>query len=95
MHIRDIFAASKPSLSFEFFPPRDAPAWEDLYQTIRELEPLRPSFVSVTYGAGGNTRELTHELVLRLKQSTSIPPLAVKPTKSCRPSRSSRNGPTD
>ena len=75
MHIRDILAQSKPSLSFEFFPPRDAPAWEDLYQTIRELEPLRPSFVSVTYGAGGNTRELTHELVLRLKQTTSIPPV--------------------
>jgi len=75
MHIRDILAVSEPSLSFEFFPPRDAPGWEDLYQTIRELEPLRPSFVSVTYGAGGNTRELTHELVLRLKQTTSIPPV--------------------
>ena len=75
MHIRDILAASKPSLSFEFFPPRAASAWEDLYQTIRELEPLGPSFVSVTYGAGGNTRELTHELVLRLKQTTSIPPV--------------------
>jgi len=75
MHIRDILAASKPSLSFEFFPPRAAPAWEELYQTIRELEPFSPSFVSVTYGAGGNTRELTHELVLRLKQTTSIPPV--------------------
>lgn len=75
MHIRDILSAAKPSLSFEFFPPRDAQAWEDLYQTIRELGPLRPSFVSVTYGAGGNTRELTHELVLRLKQTTSIPPV--------------------
>ena len=75
MHIRDILTNSKPSLSFEFFPPRDAAAWEELYQTIRELEPLRPSFVSVTYGAGGNTRELTHDLVVRLKQTTSVPPV--------------------
>ncbi|MES2475455.1 MAG: methylenetetrahydrofolate reductase [NAD(P)H] [Verrucomicrobiota bacterium] len=75
MHIRDILDHSKPSLSFEFFPPRTAPAWEDLYQTIRELEPLQPTFVSVTYGAGGGTRELTHDLVVRIKQTTSIPPV--------------------
>ncbi len=75
MHIRDILKDSKPSLSFEFFPPRSATAWEDLYQTIRELEPLRPAFVSVTYGAGGGTRELTHDLVVRIKQTTSIPPV--------------------
>lgn len=75
MHIRDILAGSKPSLSFEFFPPHRSAAWEELYQTIRELEPLHPSFVSVTYGAGGNTRELTHDLVVRLKQTTSIPPV--------------------
>lgn len=75
MHIRDILDKSKPSLSFEFFPPKSAAAWEDLYQAIRELEPLRPSFVSVTYGAGGSTRELTHDLVVRIKQTTSIPPV--------------------
>lgn len=75
MHIRDILSDSKPSLSFEFFPPRTAPAWEDLYQAIRELEPLRPTFVSVTYGAGGGTRELTHDLVVRIKETTSIPPV--------------------
>src|SRR5690606_37316961 len=75
MHIRDILADPKPSLSFEFFPPRTAPAWEELYQTIRDLEPLDPSFVSVTYGAGGTTRELTHDLVLRIKHTTSIPPI--------------------
>jgi methylenetetrahydrofolate reductase (NADPH) len=74
MHISDILAAHSPSLSFEFFPPRTAPAWEDLYQTIRELEPLCPTFVSVTYGAGGSTRELTHDLVVRIQQTTSIPP---------------------
>ncbi|RYD34634.1 MAG: methylenetetrahydrofolate reductase [NAD(P)H] [Verrucomicrobiaceae bacterium] len=75
MHIRDILAASKPSLSFEFFPPRTSASWEELYQTIRELEPLNPSFVSVTYGAGGTTREMTHDLVVRIKQTTSIPPI--------------------
>lgn len=75
MHIHDILRDSKPSLSFEFFPPRSAPAWEDLYETIRDLESLQPSFVSVTYGAGGGTRELTHDLVVRIKQTTSIPPI--------------------
>jgi methylenetetrahydrofolate reductase (NADPH) len=75
MHIRDILNDSKPSLSFEFFPPRTAASWEDLYQAIRELEPLQPTFVSVTYGAGGGTRELTHDLVVRIKQTTSIPPV--------------------
>lgn len=75
MHIRDILNDSKPSLSFEFFPPRTAASWEDLYQAIRELEPLQPTFVSVTYGAGGGTRELTHDLVVRIKQTTSIPPI--------------------
>ena len=75
MHIQDILAAPKPSLSFEFFPPRSNEAWEDLYQTIRDLESLHPTFVSVTYGAGGSTREMTHDLVLRIKQTTSIPPV--------------------
>ncbi len=75
MHIRDILARSKPSLSFEFFPPRSPVAWEDLYQAIRELEPLTPTFVSVTYGAGGGTRELTHDLVVRIRETTSIPPV--------------------
>lgn len=75
MHISDILSNSKPSLSFEFFPPRSETAWEELYETIRNLESLHPSFVSVTYGAGGTTRELTHDLVLRIKQTTSIPPV--------------------
>ena len=75
MHIRDILSDSKPSFSFEFFPPRTAASWEDLYQAIRELEPLAPTFVSVTYGAGGGTRELTHDLVVRIKQTTTIPPV--------------------
>jgi len=75
MHIRDILKERTPSLSFEFFPPRGLPAWEDLYQTIRELQSLEPAFVSVTYGAGGTTREMTHDLVVRIKETTSIPPV--------------------
>lgn len=75
MHILDILSAPKPSLSFEFFPPRAAAAWDELYETIQNLQTLSPSFVSVTYGAGGSTRELTHDLVLRIKQTTNIPPV--------------------
>lgn len=75
MHIIDILNSPKPSLSFEFFPPKSPEAWEELYETIRNLEALHPSFVSVTYGAGGSTREMTHDLVLRIKQTTSIPPV--------------------
>ena len=48
---------------------------ESLYQTIRELEPYQPHFVSVTYGAGGATRELTHDLVVRIKETTSLDPV--------------------
>jgi methylenetetrahydrofolate reductase (NADPH) len=75
MHILDILNNRRPGLSFEFFPPRTPAGWEELYQTIRDLEPLAPSFVSVTYGAGGGTRELTHDLVVRIKQTTAIPPV--------------------
>lgn len=75
MHITDILTTRRPSLSFEFFPPKTDATWEGLYETIRELEPLKPSFVSVTYGAGGGTRELTHDLVVRIKETTSIPPI--------------------
>ncbi len=75
MHILDLLQRHRPSFSFEFFPPRTPAGWEELYETIRELEPLGPSFVSVTYGAGGGTRELTHDLVVRIKQTTAIPPV--------------------
>jgi methylenetetrahydrofolate reductase (NADPH) len=75
MHIDDIFAAQKTTFSFEFFPPRTAEASEKLYETIALLEPFRPSFVSVTYGAGGSTRELTHDLVVRIKTRTTLDPI--------------------
>lgn len=75
MHIQDIINRRNPSLSFEFFPPRTKENWESLYQTISELQKYSPSFVSVTYGAGGSTRELTHDLVVRIKETTPIPPV--------------------
>lgn len=62
-------------MSFEFFPPRTAAAADELYNTIAQLEPLAPSFVSVTYGAGGATRELTRDVVLRLKSESSLDPI--------------------
>lgn len=75
MHIRDILQPGKPTVSFEFFPPKTTETQEQLYTTIRDLEKIHPNFVSVTYGAGGSTRELTHELVLRLKNSSTLDPI--------------------
>ncbi len=73
--IRDILAAG-PSRSFEFFPPKTEAAEQQLTQALRELEPLHPSFVSVTYGAGGSTREMTHEIVTRIQRETSLTAMA-------------------
>jgi methylenetetrahydrofolate reductase (NADPH) len=75
MHIQDIFKQHKTTFSFEFFPPKNDEAWEQLYSAIEELEPLRPSFVSVTYGAGGSTRQRTHDLVVRIKETTTCDPI--------------------
>ena len=75
MHIRDIFQRQRTTFSFEFFPPRSAEGAGALFTHIAELERLRPTFVSVTYGAGGTTRELTHELVVRLRDETSLDPI--------------------
>ncbi len=75
MHFQDIFKLTSTTFSFEFFPPKTAEAAGDLFTHIRELEKLRPTFVSVTYGAGGSTRELTHDLVVRLKTQTPLDPM--------------------
>lgn len=75
MHITDIIGKGKPTISFEFFPPKTEQSSQSLFKCIKELEELKPSFVSVTYGAGGSTRELTHELVIRIKDSTSLTPV--------------------
>jgi methylenetetrahydrofolate reductase (NADPH) len=75
VHILDIFASDQTTVSFEFFPPKTAADAQTLYENIAELETLQPSFVSVTYGAGGSTRQLTHDLVVRLKQTTTLDPI--------------------
>lgn len=75
MHISEILKQGETSFSFEFFPPKTPEATETLFETIVQLEPLAPSFVSVTYGAGGTTRERTHDLVVRLKTTTSLDPI--------------------
>jgi methylenetetrahydrofolate reductase (NADPH) len=74
MHIADIFNRDATTYSFEFFPPKGPEGAESLYDTIAECEVLKPSFVSVTYGAGGSTRELTRDLVVRLKNHTMLDP---------------------
>jgi methylenetetrahydrofolate reductase (NADPH) len=75
MHINDIIRRSSPTFSFEFFPPKTPQAAETLYQTIRDLESYMPQFVSVTYGAGGSTRDLTHHLVERIQHTTKLDPI--------------------
>lgn len=67
-------------ISFEFFPPHSEQMQETLWQSIRRLEPLAPSFVSVTYGADGSTRERTHDVVERIVNETS---LTVAPHLTC------------
>ena len=72
MHIQDIFRRHSTTFSFEFFPPKTDQASEDLFGTIAHLQELKPSFVSVTYGAGGSTRERTHDLVCRIQKETDL-----------------------
>ncbi len=72
MLIKDILTAGKTAVSFEFFPPRTLKGWDKLFQSITELTRLSPAYVSVTYGAGGSTRDRTHELVTRLHRETDV-----------------------
>jgi methylenetetrahydrofolate reductase (NADPH) len=72
MHIQDIFAQHSPTFSFEFFPPQTDKASEELFRNIASLQELQPSFVSVTYGAGGSTRDRTHDLVVRIEKETNL-----------------------
>ena len=74
--IGDILAHGDRTISFEFFPPRTDEAMATLERTLVELEPLAPSYVSVTYGAGGTTRERTHEIVVKINRETSMTAMA-------------------
>ena len=77
MSLKDLPANQHPlKVSFEFSPPKTAEAEESLWRAIRRLEPLAPAFVSVTYGAGGSTRDRTHATVKRIVDETSLSPAA-------------------
>jgi methylenetetrahydrofolate reductase (NADPH) len=73
--IRDLLAAGQ-TFSFEFFPPKTDEAARELEKTLGELEPLHPSFVSVTYGAGGSTRDRTRDIVIHIERDTSMTAMA-------------------
>jgi len=73
MLVKEILnSAVNPVFSFEFFPPKKDEEWETLFATIAALSPLNPSYVSVTYGAGGSTRSRTHNLVTRIQKETGL-----------------------
>src|SRR5215208_5596395 len=69
-------AAGRIRVSFEFFPPKTAEMEATLWEAITRLAPLQPNFVSVTYGAGGTTRERTHSTVKRIVNETNLAPAA-------------------
>ena len=73
-----LFAETRGDIevSFEFFPPKTEKMAETLWESVKTLEPLHPRFVSVTYGAGGSTRERTHQTVERILKETSLTPAA-------------------
>jgi methylenetetrahydrofolate reductase (NADPH) len=73
--IRELLSTGERSFSFEFFPPKTPEAEEVLWRSIREIEQLRPTFVSITYGAGGSTRDGTIRVTERVAQDTSLTPL--------------------
>jgi methylenetetrahydrofolate reductase (NADPH) len=72
MLVKDILTSKKTCISYEFFPPKVEENGDRLFQTIADLIPLDPAYVSVTYGAGGSTRDRTHELLVRIRQETDL-----------------------
>src|SRR5919106_3467885 len=75
-HLKALFSSAPARVSFEFFPPKTPQLEEKLWESLQLLAPLRPAFVSVTYGAGGSTRERTHAMVTRILGETSLTPAA-------------------
>ncbi len=76
MRIDTLFGHGLPTLSFEFFPPKNDVGFAQLYRTVGELHPLKPSYISVTYGAGGSTRQRTIDLVARIQNELQLRTMA-------------------
>src|SRR6185436_15246091 len=76
MRIDQVVGQGKPTISFEFFPPKNEAGFAALYKAIDELHPLHPTYVSVTYGAGGSTRSKTVELVEKIQNELKIRAMA-------------------
>ncbi len=72
MRIRDCFTTGRPVFSFEFFPPKTEEGLQNLWRALEEMAPLAPAYVSVTYGAGGSTRDLTVGLTERIKRELGV-----------------------
>ena len=76
MKIRDLLKTTRPTISFEFFPPKDDKAMATLEETLSHLRELRPTFTSCTYGAGGSTRARTLEVTLKIKEKFGLEAMA-------------------
>ena len=76
MRIGDLIQAKRPFVSLEFFPPKEKDAWPGFFEVVERLLPVRPLFVSVTYGAGGSTHAHTLEIVSRLRTAYGLTPMA-------------------
>ncbi|EHJ49602.1 5,10-methylenetetrahydrofolate reductase [Solidesulfovibrio carbinoliphilus subsp. oakridgensis] len=76
MRIGELIEAKRPFVSLEFFPPKEREAWAGFFDVVERLLPVRPLFVSVTYGAGGSTHAHTLEIVSRLKTAYGLEPMA-------------------
>ena len=72
MHISEILKGQGPHFSFEFFPPKTEETAKNLFESIKKLTELKPSYVSVTYGTGGSTQQLTKDLVIRINKETQL-----------------------
>jgi len=73
--VTDLIRSGRRSYSFEFFPPKDAEGEQQLWRALRQIEGLHPTFVSVTYGAGGSTRDRTVGITHRIARETTMTPL--------------------